>query len=190
MSVSYFFVHNAQSLGVLCGDNYTARIAVNTVAQRRGKGLLRFWVILSLLAKISLKVHSKGVVRPLGILVNKDSRALVEKHNIFVLVKDIQLRGDSCKCTVILFGGIEKLLSYEKLYGVALAKHIFLLCSFAVDLYFFGSYKLIHHRRGQTLDSLRKKLVKSLTRIVFVYRYFSHKIYPLQYITNIIIYFL
>lgn len=53
LSVFDLFVHNTKGLRVLCSDNYSARITVYSVTQRRRERVFLGGVILTLLVEIS-----------------------------------------------------------------------------------------------------------------------------------------
>ena len=176
LSRLYLGVHISQRLCILCRNNDTARVSVDTVAQRRGEGLLLVGIVLSLAVKIRLDMHYEGVLSPLVVLMDKHSGALIEKHYIIVLIENIELGSYTAQRSVVLFGIIEKLVSYKELYLVTLAKYIFLLRSLTVDLYLLRPDALIHHRRWQALDCLGEKLVKPLPRVILAYDQYLHKI--------------
>ena len=167
--ISYLLVHHAKRLGILCRDNDTARVAVYPVAERGSKGIFSFGIILARRGKICLYVHYKRVLLSVGVLVNEHSGALVEKHNILVLVNYIKLRLDARERARVVLRRIKKLISDKELYLVTLAEKIILLDSLAVYLYLFSSYVFIHKRLRQSLDSLREEFIKPLPRVVAVY---------------------
>ena len=70
-------VHNAQCLGVLCRNNYTARVSVYSVTQSRRKGLLRLGIIFTVNVEIRFDMHNKRIIRTFGVLMNENSRALI-----------------------------------------------------------------------------------------------------------------
>ena len=117
--VFYLLVHNAQSLGILCRDNDTSRVSVDTVAKRGSKGLLGIGVILALLIEICLDMHYEGILPCAIVLVDKHPGTLVAKNYIVILVNYIQLWRDSGKCAVVPFGRAEELVTDEELYLVA-----------------------------------------------------------------------
>ena len=106
-----FLVQNAQRLGVFCGDDDAACVAVDAVAQSRGKCVLLSRPPLALGIEIRLNVIDerfavfRAVVRMDGL-----TGLLVDQQNIFVLIDDVQLRRGDGQIGVFFLRGIKKLI--------------------------------------------------------------------------------
>ena len=90
-------IHHPQGLGVLSGNDHPSRITVNTVTQGGRKGLLVGRNIVPLGGEVSLDVHDQGILPALGIIMHQHAGALVEEHNMLVLIYDVQLGGNGGK---------------------------------------------------------------------------------------------
>ena len=89
------FVHHAKRFGVLCRDHDATRVSVDSVAERRGKGLLLLGIVLTLLIQIRLDVHDQGVLFCTVILMHEHTGALVAQNDIVVLIDDVKLGRDT-----------------------------------------------------------------------------------------------
>ena len=103
-------VDDPQGLGVFGGDDDAAGVAVDAVAQRRGEGVLPPGVPLPLLVEVCLNVVDEGVdlLRLVG--VDHQTGALVQQHQILVLVDDIQAGAEQGEEQIILPGLVEELV--------------------------------------------------------------------------------
>ena len=83
-------VEDTQALGVLCADDYTARVAVYAVAQRRHERVLRLRVIFALVIKIVQDPVYQRVAHSALVLVNYQSALLVAQQKVLVLINDVK----------------------------------------------------------------------------------------------------
>ena len=101
-------VHDPQRLGVLGGDDDAAGVAVDAVAQGGGEGVLPLGVPLLLLIEVGLDMVDEGVdlLRLVG--VDHQTGALVQQHQILVLVDDIQAGAEQGEEQIILPGACRR----------------------------------------------------------------------------------
>ena len=88
---AYLFVHHAQRGGVLRGDDYTAGVAVDAVAERRRERLLARRIVFALAVEVGFDVTNQRVYLLVVVRMYDYTRLLVYKQNIFVLVYDIEV---------------------------------------------------------------------------------------------------
>ena len=108
--------NTARKLGITGRDTHildvrkTGEAVVDAVAQRRGEGVLPPGVPLPLLVEVRLNVVDEGVdlLRLVG--VNHQTGALVQQHQILVLVDDIQAGAEQGEEQIILPGLVEELV--------------------------------------------------------------------------------
>ena len=165
----YAFVHLAQCGGVFGCNDYSAGVAVYAVAEGRRKGLLRCGIVFAFLTKICPQVHEKGVVSALVILMHEDARTLIYKNDVFILKNDAKFRLYAPQRAAVVLRRAEKFIADEKLYLIALGKHCVRLGTPAVQLYFFGPYRLVHKGLRHSLHRFGEELIKPLSRVVFAY---------------------
>ena len=110
LTIPDLLVDDPQGLGVFGGDDDAAGVAVDAVAQRRGEGVLPPGVPLPLLVEVCLNVVDEGVdlLRLVG--VDHQTGALVQQHQILVLVDDIQAGAEQGEEQIILPGLVEELV--------------------------------------------------------------------------------
>ena len=84
--VPYLLVDDPQCLGILSGNDNAAGIAVDTIAQRRRKGIFPLGVPLPFLVQIRLDVVDEGVhlLRLVG--VDHHSLRLVRQQQVLILI--------------------------------------------------------------------------------------------------------
>ena len=84
LPVPDLLIDDAQGLGIFGGDDDASGVAVDAVAQGRGKG------VLPLLVKVRLDVIDEGVdlLRLVG--VDHQPRPFVQQHQVLILIYDIQ----------------------------------------------------------------------------------------------------
>ena len=154
----YHFVHIAKRGGVLCGDDDTSGIPVNTVAESGRKGIFSLRIPLAPLIKVSFQVVKKSrTFRLVSFLlialvapVRQNARRFVQEDNIAVLINDVEARSKTRK-----LGGIRSGLFGKKLVGdkhfdrVSCVQYLFFLGTLPVDFYPFFPDKLIHKGKGQ-----------------------------------------
>ena len=90
--VPYLLVDDPQCLGVLGRDDDAAGIAVDTIAQRRRKGIFPLGVPLPFLIQICLDVVDEGIhlLRLVG--VDHHSLGLIRQQQVLILVHHRQVR--------------------------------------------------------------------------------------------------
>ena len=103
-----FFVDNAQRLRVFGGDNQSARIAVNAVAQRRGERLFRVRIPFALAVQVRLYMVDERVDFLRFVGVDRLSRTLVRQQDVFVLVDNPHFRLKAFKEQIFLFFALAK----------------------------------------------------------------------------------
>ena len=90
LPVPDLLIDDAQGLGIFGGDDEASGVAVDAVAQGRGKGVLPPGVPLPFLVKVRLDVIDEGVdlLRLVG--VDHQPRPFVQQHQVLILIYDIQ----------------------------------------------------------------------------------------------------
>ena len=87
-------IQNPQGLCRLGSDDDAAGIAVDTVAQGGGEGILLPGAPFPLLIKIGLDMVDEGSAILSAVMgMNRQARALIGKQNMLIFIDDIQLRG-------------------------------------------------------------------------------------------------
>ena len=161
-------VHIPQRCGVFGGDDHAAGVPVDTIAKRRGKGLLGGGIVFALAIKIGLDMQNERVLSPVGVLVHQHAGALVENHQIFIFKHNRKLGADGAKrAGIALIGRVEKFVLYKKADLVPFGQKRVARCAFAVEFDLFGAQILIKQRERQAAHSLEQEFIQPLSRIVF-----------------------
>ena len=103
-------VDDPQGLRVLGGDDDTAGVPVDPVAQRRGKGIFPLGIPFPFLVKICLNVIDEGVDLFRLVSVDGHTGTLVHQQQIFVLVDNIQLWLEHREKEIFLIGLVKELI--------------------------------------------------------------------------------
>ena len=115
-----FLVHDPQGLGVLGGNDDAAGVPVDAVAQGGSKGVLPIGGPLLLLIKVGLDVGDEGVDPLVFVRMDHHAGALVQEHQVFIFVDDVQLRLEDRQEGVFRGRGLKKLVIDIKLEQVPL----------------------------------------------------------------------
>ena len=158
LSGTDLFVYTAQRLGGLGSYNYSSGIAVDAVAQCRGKAPLRIRVILSLAPQIGKDIVYQRVALidtaasacAVVSAVYSHSGFFVDKDDLFILIDYIYVRRYRAIRLGFRFSVIgQQIIGQKQLQGISLAELLRYIGSGAVHLYFFLAYCLVHQRLRQ-----------------------------------------
>ena len=126
-SVLELLVHDSQGFRILCGHDYSACVAVDSVYERGRKRVFVGRIIFALVG------------------VRKKSDFFVEQHYILVFVDDREIRR-SVHEIVSVEPLLEKFVVYVHIHFVALFKTRGYFAPFAVELYALESDVFVHQR--------------------------------------------
>ena len=132
--VTDFIVDDAQGLGIFGGDNDAAGIAVDAVAQGRGKGVFPPGIPLPLLVEIRLNVVYKGVHLLRFVRMDHQARLLIQQHKVLVLIHDVKAWLKEGEEHIFLPGLVKKLIIYIQLQHIPLAQPLIPGSPLSVDL--------------------------------------------------------
>ena len=167
-SVLELLVHDSQGFCVLCGHDYSACVAVDSVYERGRKRVFVGRIIFALFVEIALYPGQKSVVVFALVGVRKKSDFFVEQHYILVFVDDREIRR-SVHEIVSVEPLLEKFIVYVHIHFVALFKARGYFAPFAVELYALESDVFVHQRIGKIRNGLFYKFVNALIGVVFSY---------------------
>ena len=172
------FVQDAQRLGVLRRDDDAARVAVDAVAQRGGKGIFLARLPLALLVEIGEQMVDERIdLLPL-VGVDDHSGGLIKQHDVFILIDDMQPWVDDREIDVLLARRFKELVVEVKLEPVALAQAVVALSAGSVDLDALEADVLLRQRGGQQGNGLAEKAVEPLIGVIFLDGKLSHNAAP------------
>ena len=103
-------IDDPQRLGVFGGNNNAAGVAVNTVAQSRGKGVFPLGIPFPLLVKICLNVVDEGIDFFRFVRMDGHTGTLVHQQQIFVLVNNVQLGLEHGEKEIFFIGLVKELI--------------------------------------------------------------------------------
>ena len=111
LTVLDLLVEDSQSLRIFRGDDDAAGIAVDSVAQGGGKGVLLQRPPFALGVEIGLDmVDERAAVFRAVVRVDGLARLFVDQQDVFILIDDVQLRRGDGQIGIFFFGGIKKLV--------------------------------------------------------------------------------
>ena len=111
LTVLDLLVEDSQSLRIFRGDDDAAGIAVDSVAQGGGKGVLLQRPPFALGVEIGLDmVDERAAVFRAVVRVDGLARLFVDQQDVFILIDDVQLRRSDGQIGIFFFGGIKKLV--------------------------------------------------------------------------------
>ena len=167
-SVLELLVHDSQGFRILCGHDYSACVAVDSVYESRCKGVFVGRIIFALFVEIALYPGQKSVVVFALIRVGEKTDLLVKQHYILILVEN----GEICRCVheiVSVEPLLEKFVVYVHIHFVALFKARGYFAPFAVELYALESDVFVHQRIRKIRNGLFYEFVNALIGVVFPY---------------------
>ena len=85
LAVAYLFVHYAQSLSILRGNDNAAGIAVYAITERGSKGILLSGPPLALLISVGLNIGNERVIIPRTGTVAKHSGLIIVRRGVETL---------------------------------------------------------------------------------------------------------
>ena len=91
LTVFKLLIQNAQAFCVLCRNNDSARVSVDSVDKGGRKGVFILRVVFALFIKITLHSRNKSVIVFVFIGVRKQTDFFVEQENVFILINDIKI---------------------------------------------------------------------------------------------------
>ena len=94
---------------------------------------------------------------------------LIGQQDMLILVDYVYFGRGYLQVCVLLAGLFEKLVVYVKVENVTLAKTVFPLGAFSVDLYALYSYIFLAERGREQGNRLIEKAIKALTCVIFSY---------------------
>ena len=106
----YFFIDGPQRLRIFCGDDNPSGVAVDAVAQRRGKGVLLLGVPLLFLVEVRLNMVDEGIDLLRFVCMDHHAGTLIHQQEIFVLVDNLQPGLKHGQEHVFLRGLVKKLI--------------------------------------------------------------------------------
>ena len=169
LAVAYLVVENSQSFGSFGGDNDAAGVAVYSVAESGSEGVFLARSPFTLLVQIILNVGNEGVVIVGTRAVAEHAGFLIGQQDMLILVDYVYFGRGYLQVCVLLAGLFEKLVVYVKVENVTLAKTVFPLGAFSVDLYALYSYIFLAERGREQGNRLIEKAIKALTCVIFSY---------------------
>ena len=165
-------------LGVLRRDDDAARVAVDAVAQRGGKGIFLARLPLALLVEIGEQMVDERIdLLPL-VGVDDHSGGLIKQHDVFILIDDMQPWVDDREIDVLLARRFKELVVEVKLEPVALAQTAVSFGAGSVDLDALEADVLLRQRGGQQGNGLAEKAVEPLIGVIFMDGELSHGAAP------------
>ena len=134
LAVANFVVQNAQRLGIFRRDDDAASVAVDAVAEGGGEGVFLARLPLALLIEVGEHVIDERVDLFVLVGVGKHSRGLVEQHDVFVLIDDLEPRRRDREIDILFARCFEELVVDVALQHVARDELLVALGARAVDL--------------------------------------------------------
>lgn len=165
--VFHFLIQNPQCFGIFSGHDNSAGVPVNSVDQGRGKGIFLLGVIFPLVIQVMADPSDEGVKVVMLVRMNDEARLLVQDHNIFVFVKEIEFIGSLEKILFPLFF-LEKFLFQVQGYHIPFLQPGGNLATLAVNLDILFSDTFVKHGLRQVGIGFGEELVHTLAGVVFL----------------------
>ena len=176
--VTDFVVDDAQRLGVLGGDDDAAGVAVDTVAQSRGKGIFPPGIPLPLLVEVCLDVIDEGVHLLRLVSVDYQPRTLIQQHQVLILIHNVKAGLKEGEEHIFLPRLVEKLIVNIQLQHVPLGQPLIPGSPLAVDLDALYSNVFLQQSRGQQGQGLPHEPIQPLPGVIFSHGKLTHLLSP------------
>ena len=174
LPVADLLVEHPQGLGVLGGHDDAAGVPVDAVAQGGGEGVLVPGVPLLLLIEVGLDVGDQGVDLLVLIGVAEQAGPLVQQHQVFILVDDLQPGPEHREEGVVLPGLVEELVVDVQLEHIPLPQPHVPLGALAVHLHPLEADVLLGQGAGEQGEGLGQPAIQPLPGVVFSDGKLSH----------------
>ena len=174
LSVANLLIHHAQRPGIFGGDDDSAGVAVDAVAQRGSKAVFFVGIIFAFFIQVALHAQIERVAVVAAVLVTDDADLFVQDQKILILIEDIRDPAGLQKVVVLLPG--KEFVADIQRQNITLVQKYVRERFFAVELDIFCSQVFVQQRTGHRFEALRQVFVQALSCVVLFDRDFSHMI--------------